>query len=555
MKEKDLQNYLLQNFPKENEKCEWKEFKSLKNSISGKAGDDVISYISAIANMRGGHLVLGVQDETLKIFGIKNFDGYSIDNIKFRILGNCQNLNSDEFRAEELITSDTKKIIWIFHIPKHSFRLPVYAHKKGWQRIGDSLVGLTQARLDAILHEVDQSEDWSSKIVADATIKDLDHLAITKARIEFAKRNPKYASELKSWNDTKFLDKAKLTIKGKITRTSLILLGKEEAAHFLGSFVKIRWELKTLQNQIKAGEIFSIPFILCVNEVYSKIRNLKYVYLAEGTLFPEEFLRYEPFSIRESINNAIAHQDYSKGAMINVIEFEDDHLVFSNYGSFLPKSVEDVVLRDNPEEIYRNPFLVEAMKNLNMIETHGGGIRKIFEFQRKRFFPMPNFDFAGGKVKITITGKVINDQFVKILLNHPDLTFDDILLLDKIQQHKPITDLQAKHLKKLKLIEGRKRFYLSHKAIKGVDNEELRIEYMKNRSFDDDVFKKIIIQYLEKFGRTKRSEINNLIIPKLSAVLSDDQKKIKVRNMLTALKNEEKIKSISYGVWELIQKT
>ena len=159
MKEKDLQNYLLQTFPKENERCEWKEFKSLKSSIAGRGGDDAISYISAIANMRGGHLVIGVQDETLKVLGIRNFDGYSIDNIKFRILGNCQNLNSDEFKVEELITSDTKKIIWIFHIPKHSFRLPVYAHKKAWQRIGDNLVGLTQARLNAILYEVDQSEE------------------------------------------------------------------------------------------------------------------------------------------------------------------------------------------------------------------------------------------------------------------------------------------------------------------------------------------------------------------------------------------------------------
>ncbi len=552
MKEKDLQDYLLKNFPEENEKCEWKEFKSLKNSIAGRDGDDIISYVSAISNMHGGHLVVGVQDKTLKIVGIEDFSGYSIDNIKSRVFGNCPNLNSNEFRVEGFVTSDTKKVVWVFHIPKHPFRLPVYAHKKAWQRIDDNLIEITPARLDAILCEVSQFEDWSSKIILDATIEDLDPLAIVKARIEFAKRNPKYAKDLDGWGDSKFLDKAKLTIKGNITRTSLILLGKEESAHFLGSFVKMRWELKTLQNQIKAGEIFSIPFILNVDEIYSKIRNLKYVYLAGGTLFPEEFLRYEPFSIRESINNAIAHQDYSKGAMINVIEFEDDHLVFSNYGSFLPKSVEDVVLRDNPEEMYRNPFLVEAMKNLNMIETHGGGIRKIFDYQRKRFFPMPDFDFSDNKVKITITGKVINDKFVKILLHNPDLSFDDVLLLDKIQQNKPIAEGQAKYLKKLKLIEGRTKFYLAHKTIKAVDNEELRAEYMANRSFDDDHFKKMIIQYLKKFGKTKRSTIDKLIIPKLSVVLSDDQKKIKVRNMLTALKNEAKIKSVSYGIWELI---
>ena len=60
MIEKELKAYIQLNFPQENEKCEWKEFKNLKHSISGSEGDDVISYISAIANMKGGHLVLGV---------------------------------------------------------------------------------------------------------------------------------------------------------------------------------------------------------------------------------------------------------------------------------------------------------------------------------------------------------------------------------------------------------------------------------------------------------------------------------------------------------------
>ena len=60
MKELELQEYLLKRFPKENERCEWKEFKSLKHSVAGNESDDTISYISAIANMQGGHLIIGV---------------------------------------------------------------------------------------------------------------------------------------------------------------------------------------------------------------------------------------------------------------------------------------------------------------------------------------------------------------------------------------------------------------------------------------------------------------------------------------------------------------
>lgn len=49
MTEQELHSYLLRSFPKENEHCEWKEFKNLKNSFSGKEGDDVVSYVCAIS--------------------------------------------------------------------------------------------------------------------------------------------------------------------------------------------------------------------------------------------------------------------------------------------------------------------------------------------------------------------------------------------------------------------------------------------------------------------------------------------------------------------------
>lgn len=552
MTEAELHQYLKNNFPQENEKCEWKEFKFLKHQISGKEADDIISYISAISNMKGGHLVIGVEDKTLNIVGIQDFHNYTTGNIKLKIIQDCSNLSSENFEIQEYKTSDTNKIIWIFHIPKHQYRLPVYAHKKLWQRINDSLVAMTQPRLDAILTEVRSTEDWTSIVIPEATIEDLDENAIQKAKTEFKKRNPKYTDELDKWDNAKFLDKAKITIKGKITRTALILLGKEEAEHFLGSFVKIRWNLKTLDNQDKDFEIFSIPFVLTVDDVYKKIRNLKYRYLRDGTLFPDEVLRYDPFNIREPLNNAIAHQDYTKGARVNVVEFEDDHLVFSNYGSFLPKSVENVVLKDTPEEVYRNPFLVEAMKNIDMIETQGGGIRKIFNFQRQRFFPMPDFDLSDSKVKVTITGKILNEDFARILIKNPSLSLEDILMLDKVQKKKSISDIEFSYLKKLKFIEGRKsNIYLSFKVIEPTNNEGLKAEYITNRSFDDTHFKDMIKKYL-KLGKAKRSAIDNLIIPKLSAALTEAQKKNKVTNFLSALRIEGKIESLPGYYWQLI---
>ena len=553
MTELELKSFLKENFPKENEKCEWKEFKSLKSSISARQGEDLISYISSISNMEGGNIILGIEDKTLKIIGIQDFHDYNIDNIKYRILGNCTNLSSEGFDIVEYVTSATNKIVWIVKVPKHQFRLPVYAHKKAWQRIGDNLVPMTKERLDNILNESLIIEDWSKKIIEGVSIEDLDEEAIKKARKEFIKRNPKYIDEIEKWDNIKFLDKAKLTIKGKITRACFILLGKEEEEHYLDSAVKIRWNLKTLENQDKDFEIFSIPLILSVDEIYKKIRNLKYRYLREGTLFPDEVLRYDPFVIREPLNNAIAHQDYSKKGRINLVEFEDDHLIFTNLGTFLPKTVENVVLKDSPEEFYRNTFLVEAMRNLGMIETQGGGIRKVFNFQKQRFFPMPEYDFSDEKVKVTIVGKVINEEFAKILIKNPEITLEDTLILDKVQKRKKLTDDEFIYLKKKKFIEGRKGSnYISYNVIEPTKNKDLLADYINNRSLDDRHFKELILEFISKSGKAKRKDIDNFIIPKLSSALTDSKKKNKVTNLLSSLRMEGKIKSLPGYFWEKV---
>ena len=152
MTEHELQQYLIKQYPKEDEGCEWKEFKNLKNDFSGHEKDDVISYVSALANMEGGHLVVGVEDNTLNIVGTDTYN-YTTQQATLRLTNLCANLSSEGLDIEEFITEDTHKKVWVIHIPKHLPKLPVYAHNKAWQRIEDSLVELTPERLNAILEE------------------------------------------------------------------------------------------------------------------------------------------------------------------------------------------------------------------------------------------------------------------------------------------------------------------------------------------------------------------------------------------------------------------
>ena len=544
MTDGELQEYLRYNYPLEDEKCEWKEFRNLKNMFSGNEGQDVVSYVCAISNMNGGHLIIGVEDQTLNIVGTDysklTFNGKvaTKESAVFKLTEFCTNLSSEGLNIEEFFTEDTQKTIWVIHIPKHLPRRPVYAYKKAWQRIKDSLVQMTEVRMNAILGESIAGVDWSAEIVPGATLYDLDPEAIRIARIKYKELYPSKVEEVDSWNDITFLNKAHITRQGKITNTAIILLGKEESSHFISPAIcQIRWQLKDGGDENKDFRVLSIPMILAVDEFKNLVRNSNYTYTISGNIFPETMMRYDVFTLREPLCNCIAHQDYGKKTRIEVIEQEDEFLLFRNYGQFLPLSVEDVVEHNFPESEYRNPFLVEAMRNVKMVETEGGGIRKLYIQQKKRFFPMPEYEIGDGKVVCKISGRVLDENFAKILVNNPELTLPEIILLDKVQKHQPIEDDMIMLLRKKGYIEGRKpNVYLSAKIVGAARQVGLKTTYVKNRSFDDDYFMDMIINYIKKFHQASRHDIDVLIIDKLSDVLTDKQKKSKVGNILTKMR-------------------
>ncbi len=556
MTEAELKAYIQVNFPIENEACEWKEFKSLKHSFSGKAGDDIISYISAISNMEGGHLVIGIEDGTHEIVGIQDFNNHTAQNIKLRLLEKCSNLDSDNFSIQEFTTSDTHKTVWIIHIPKHLPRQPVYAHAVLWQRIEDSLVEMRPERKDAILREpIFVSEDWSAQIVPNATIDDLDPQAIEKARKEYKEKNPKKASECDTWDDITFLNKAKVTLQGKITNTALLLLGKEESSHFLNPAVaKISWILKDENNVELDYEHFGVPFLLSSTEVFSRVRNLTYRYIKDDTLFPTEIKMYDAFVIREALHNCIAHQDYNLNGRITVVE-KPDELLFTNLGEFIPKSVERVIEQDAPQEYYRNQFLADSMVSLNMIDTIGSGIKRMFLKQKERFFPMPDFDLSTpNKVAVRIAGRIWDVNYTKLLMSKTDLDLKLVLLLDRVQKNLSITDEEFKQLKKTGLIEGRKpNIHVSATIAEATQDQST---YIKLRGFKDEHYKKLILEYLDKYKQASKSDIDDLILDILPEILDEKRKLNKVRNLIYAMSKKDKTivnkGTTRYPKWEKV---
>ncbi len=515
------------------------EFKSVQNNFDS---DEIWRYFSALSNeanlhgKREARLVFWVNDKKQVVWTNYRNNRKSLDSLKKEIGDHTTNRIS--FIEIHEVTVDEKRVI-LFQIPAAMPWIPVAWKWQLYWRDWESLVALNPEKYERIRSK---SYDRSGEICDWATIDDLDQEAINKARELYKLKNPKKIADIDSWDDTTFLNKAKLTINNKITNTAILLLWKPESESYLTSWIaKITWILKDRDNIEKDYQHFSCPFLLSINEVCSKIRNLKYRYIVKDSLFPEEVDKYDMYIIREALNNCIAHQDYTLWWRIILVENEDS-LIFSNMWSFIPETVENVIESDAPTEYYRNRFLADAMVNLNMIDTIWSWIKKMFQLQSKKFFPLPEYDISNNKVSVTIIWKVLDINYARKLAKVPNLKLYEIMLLDKIQKWKQLTNDEIKILKSKKLIEWKKpNIYISSDVAEKTDQKE---KYIKQKWFDDKYYKDLIIEYLHQFKRASRENIDNLLWDKLPSILNEKQKKAKVWNILyTMSKRENKIKN------------
>ncbi|MBD5175319.1 MAG: transcriptional regulator [Bacteroidales bacterium] len=515
-------------------------------------------YISALSNgatlnnEEYGYLYFGVDDSTLTIKGT-TFDA------SHTMVSNKENTKSKQplelylrqyitpkinFTIREIIANNNQRVV-VFEIPAAKGE-PTNFLNIPYIRVDSSVTEL-RPYTEWMRQIYNSTVDWSREIIDDASVNDLHPEAIKVARQGYKERNPDLADEVDNWSDTTFLDRARITIGGRITRTALLLLGKAESSYKLNHIAQIVWKLQTSTES--AGEIFTIPFILATTNLRSKIRNYQFKIYPDNVLIPAEVWKYDNRNILEGLHNCIAHQDYFRNERIIVTEREND-LTFENGGSFYEGAYEDYIEGRITPKKYRNPFLANAMVNIKMIDTRGLGIHWMFQRQRKSYLPMPEYDKSlTDSVKLTMQGYVIDIDYSLMLMNASNLDLITVYLLDKVQKKRPIPDDAAIFLRKQKLIEGRKPNYHISRQVAKITHSEAH--YTKLKGLDDNYYKSLIISALKQHGPQKIAFFKDLLFDKLPDILTPDQRKSKVKNLLTALRKSGKIKSTKGNLWVL----
>lgn len=513
---------------------EWLEFK--RNRTAPQAIGEYLSALAnaaCLANQPRGYLVFGIDDETHAVVGTK-CDPYTTkgkgnqDLLPWLTAGLRPNTGVEVHVLEH---SGGRVVLFEVGLARGE---PVAFYGTPYIRVGTSKTELRNHPEKARALWT-RGSDWSAELSEAASIDHLDPEAVAKAREQFVVKHPGQAAEVAGWDATTFLNKARVFRQGAVTNAALLLLGRPESATLLSPAVaKISWILKDAGNRELDYEHIGPPFLLAGDRLLKRIRNLIVRALPSGTLFPQEITQYDPWVIREALHNAIAHQDYRRHGRIVVVEFPDRVLV-TNLGDFLPGDVETVIRQDAPQALYRNPFLADAMVELNLIDTQGGGIKRMFETQRRRSFPLPDYDLSDpGQVSVSVPGRILDERYTRLLMERTDLDLGKVMLLDRVQKGQRIGRDEHRRLKAAGLVEGRYPNLIVAGAVARAAGEAGR--HIRERGLNKQYYLDLILALVREHQPVDRKDVNQLLLTKLPDRLSQEQKLRKVQNLLQELR-------------------
>lgn len=515
----------------ENEVVEFKQ--AGKDYDTNKIGE-YFSALSNEANLRNverAWLVFGVDNKTRSVVGSDyRQDHERLHSLKMQVAAETE--PSITFRDIHELQATQGRVV-LFEIPAAPAGIPIAWKGHYYSRAGESLTNLGLDKQDEIRRQT-RAADWSAQVLPDATPADLDEKAVQAAREAFVRKyeNSIRADDVMKWPLATFLDRARLTQNGHVTRTVLLLLGKPESAwHLSPHMAQMTWRL---EGQERAYQHFGLPFLLNSTALYQKIRNIQIRILPKNSLLAVEVAKYDRKIVLEALHNCIAHQDYSRQGRIVVTEWLDK-LTFENDGAFFEGTPDDYLTGNKTPRHYRNPFLVNAMAELGMIDTMGYGIYQMHIGQARRYFPMPDYDLnEPGVTRMTLYGGVIDPAYSEVLIQETNLPLVDILALDRVQKRLSVDDTMVRHLRRAGLVEGRKpNLHVSAVLAKTTDD---KASYIRTRAQDDMFYSKLVLDYLEKFGQATRKEIDGLLLDKLSDGLNGEQKVSKISNLLTKMR-------------------
>ena len=374
----------------ENQNIEWK--------LSWK--DEYLKWICGFANTNGGKIFIG-KDDNGNIVGIDIFQQLmeALPNKITNHLGIMCDVNLHEESGKHYI-----------EIVVPPYDVPISYHGKYYFRSGSTKQELQGVALNEFLLRK-AGKTWDDVIEPDASFDDIDKSAVEafKKSAVRSKRLPAIENE----NDIKrIFENLKITKKGQLKRSALILFGKDPREYVFNAFAKIgkfgKSDTELLSQDVIEGNAFQLADrILDVLETKYLVKNISY----EG-LYRVETLEYPYEAVREALLNAIIHRDYT-GAFIQISVYNDKLMIWSH--GILPDEISLEDLKRKHSSHPRNPKIADVFFKAGLIEAWGRGTLKIINECEKMGLPEPEINIMTGGICVTFFKDIYTETHLKKL--------------------------------------------------------------------------------------------------------------------------------------------
>lgn len=384
--------------------------------------------VNAFLNTRGGILILGVKEEgvgTSRRYVLSGWKPHAEPKLKefprlFTDRKGVQQDLSDCFPAMELRTllGEQIAIIYVDELPAD--RKFVFLKGNAYRRVltGDEKVS------DRDVESQEEFKDEAShakelQIVADMSAEDLD---LTKLnQFIFHLNQPKQIETLKPDLETArpFLERRCFLKDGKVTILGALVCG-DHPGDRLGFRCHVHGYVDAPQ-QIAQDKQDFVDNVLQLMEsgLGYLLRNIQVGISAEhgGTGVPQ----YPEEVLRETVNNALAHRDYSVNKQVILAIKPGLHIAIRNPGRFRPNLIIDdgdaqiPVRRILPEAKPRNPKLADVLRVYRKWEGRGIGMATLVNLCLENRIDLPFYRIYSEEVCLhLVAGKLVGDRMERL---------------------------------------------------------------------------------------------------------------------------------------------
>ncbi len=359
-----------------------------KRDLSSPTG--VLRSIVAFANTAGGRVIIGVEDGSKTIVGVKE---------PHKLEEKIANLINDNIQPQllpeiEVLFIRNTYLLSIQIFPSAS--RPHYLKKYGIEKGTLIRVGSTNRHVDHImlneLQRVNIIDSFDKQPMPELSSDAIDFDAISEA---FSDLKAIKAKDLESLELITTYQQKKVPTNG-----GMILFGKNRLNHFHDAWIQAgRFQGKSKTNILDTWEITSYP-VNAVEEALQFIEKHAMRGIEIKAAKHTKKWSVPLTAVREAIINAVVHTDYSQqGSPIRLAIF-DDRIEIENPGLLLFGLTIEEVKRGVSK--LRNRVIGQLFFRLGLIERWGSGIKRIIDNCHEAGFPEPTFEEIGTHFRVTI---------------------------------------------------------------------------------------------------------------------------------------------------------